>query len=246
MEEEKMNLLEVKEGYDYLFRKVMKEKAKGLSPLALSFRESAFQNGFMQTPSDQLALDLLCFFAFSNDKEPYKGRDCALEALTILKNHEKCFLPDEALSSYELLLLAFSELEDVPNERFIAENASYYAFRCGKKEDSYLYMMRNIELCFRFPKEEQKDLLPNYETLVMMFGKEKAKEIRSFIEKGPKVLYDPIEVNPLFIKVLPKVNEELRLYFVSHPKEFDVTSFNIKKKEMLAKEGFSWEAPHKK
>lgn len=246
MKEEKMNLLEAKEGYDYLFRKIMKEKAKGLSSLALSFRESAFQNGLMQTPSDQLALDLLCFFAFSNDKEPYKGRECALEALDILKKQEKRFLPDEALSSYELLLLAFSELEDVPNERFIAENASYYAFRCGKKEDSYLYMMRNIELCFRFPEEERKALLPNYETLVMMFGKEKAKEMLSFIEKGPSILYDPIEVNPLFIKVLPRVNEELRLYFVAHPSAFSAESFNAKKKEFLAKEGFLWEAPHKK
>ena len=244
--EEKMSLEEAKSGYDYLFKKIMKEKAKGLSPLAISFRESAFRNGFMQEPNDLLALDLLCFFAFSNDKEPYKGRDWALDALETLKKNEKRFLPDEGLSSYELLLLTFSELEDVRNERHLAENASYYAFRCGKKEDSYLYMMRNISLCFRFPKEEQEKLLPNYETLIMMFGKEKAKEIKAFVEKGPDVVYDPIETNPLFVKVLPLVNQELREYFVAHPTDFSVDSFNEKKKEFLQKEGFLWNAPYKK
>ncbi len=244
--EEKMSLEEAESGYDYLFKKIMKEKAKGFSSLAISFRESAYKNGFMQEPNDLLALDLLCFFAFSNDKEPYKGREWAYDALEVLKKNSKRFLPEEVLSSYELLLLAFSELEDVRNERFVAENASFLAFRCGKREDSYLYMMRNISLCFRFSEEERASLLPNYETLVLQFGKEKAKEMMSFIKKGPEILYDPIETNPLFIKVLPLINQELREFFLAHPEKFSVSCFNEKKKEFLLREGFEWKAPLRK
>lgn len=240
----KMTEEEMKEGYSFLFRKVMEDKAKGLSSLALSFRETAFQNGLLKAPSDLFALDILCYFSFANDETPWKGRECALEALSTLEKAGGRFLPEEALSCYELLLLAFSELEDAPNEWKCAKEASFYAFRCGKKEDAFLYMKRHIDLCFRFPKEEWDTLLPNYETLVLMFGKEKAKELLGYSQKGPYLLHDPIETNPLFVKALTLVNQRLKDYFVAHPSSFSRENYEEKKKAFLLEEGFAW-APAK-
>lgn len=236
----KMTEGEMKEGYDFLFTKIMKDRSEGLSTLSLSFRETAFQNGLLQTPSDLFALDMLCYFSFANEKTPWKGSECALEALRTLEKHKDRFLPEEALSCCELLLLALNELEDVPNERKCALEAAFYAFRCGKREDAYLYMVRHIDLCFRFPKEEWDCLLPNYETLLLMFGKEKGKALFEYMKKGPSVLHDPIETNPLFVKVLPLVNQRLKDYFLAHPKDFNRANYEEKKQAFLLEEGFAW------
>lgn len=237
----KMTEEEMKEGYSFLFKKVMEEKTKGLSSLALSFRETAFQNGLLKAPSDLFALDMLCYFSFANEQTPWRGRECALEALSTLEKHGDRFWAEEALSCYELLLLSFNELEDVPNEQKCAKEASFYAFRCGKREDAFLYMKRHIDLCFRFPKEEWDSLLPNYETLVLMFGKEKGKELFDYTKKGPITLHDPIESNPLFVKALTFVNQRLKEYFVTHPSSFSRENYEEKKKAFLLQEGFSWE-----
>lgn len=239
----KMTEGEMKEGYSFLFKKVMEGKAQGLSALALSFRETAFQNGLLKAPSDLFALDVLCYFSFANEQTPWKGRECALEALSTLEKHKDRFMPEEALSCYELLLLALNELEDVPNERKCALEAAFYAFRCGKNEDAYLYMKRHIDLCFRFRKEEWDSLLPNYETLILMFGKEKGKALCEYMKNGPGVLHDPIETNPLFVKALSAVNQKLKDYFVAHPMDFNRENYEEKKKVYLLEEGFGWEPP---
>ncbi len=236
---------EAKEAYDFLFKKIMVDKAKSYGELAISFRECVYQNGYLSSPSDQIALDLLCFFAFSNDKEPWNGRECALEAMSILRKNSSRFTHQEALSCYELLLVAFSQLEDVNNERACADEAAFHSYKLGKKEDAELYMLRNIELCFRFAKEDREKMLPTYEALTMMFGADKAKEYMRVIEQPHFDIHDPIETNPLFIKVLPMINKKLKEYFVAHPNEWSRASYNEKKKEYLLFEGFSWMPPKK-
>lgn len=247
MSEEKESLPsieEVRENYDFLFREVIEGKKKGYVPIALSFREFVYKNGLLPNPSDLLALDILCYRAFANEETPFEGKEAALEALSLLTKHQKEIDPEEALSAYEMLLASFLELEDPIHAIGCADEASFLSFRLGKKEESLRHIEEQATLAWRFPLKERESKFPNYETLLMMFGKEAAKSIREEYEKGPYTLHDPIESNPLFIKLLPKIEEETREYFAKKKESFNELSYNEKKRELLEKEGFLWVPPY--
>lgn len=238
------SLDEVKENYNFLFKEVIEERKKGYVPIVLSFREYVYKNGLLPNVSDLLALDILCYRAYSNEGTPFEGREAALEAFDLLRANAREIEPEEAYSAHQMLLGAFVELEDPIHAVKEADECAFLAFRLGKKEEAIEHIEEEATLAWRFPRKERDAHFPNYETLFMMFGKEAAKSIRSEFEKGPNVLHDPIESNPLFIKALPAVEEAVKEHFKEKKEPFDESSYNAKKKELLEKEGFLWVPPY--
>ena len=237
---------EIKSSYEYLFEKIMKDKRKDLSQFVLSFREQLIKEEKVESYGELIALDLLYFHSVNNAEEPWKGRDAANEAFTILAKRKDTFDKEELFISYLNLAEAFDYLEDVDKERECYDEAAYYAFLIQNKEKAIFAKEREIRLIFRYPEEQRKDLFPTYETLIMQFGLEEGKRLFDLEKEEPEIIHDPIESNPLFPEIIDGVNIALKEYFDSHKEEFTLENYNIKKRQLLLKTGIDWAAPIEK
>ena len=235
---------EIKSSYEYLFEKIMKDKRKDLSQFVLSFREQLLKEDKVESFGELVALDLLYFHSVNNAEEPWKGRDAANEAYKLLDIRKETFTKEELRIAYFGLAEAFDYLEDIDKERKCYDEAAYYSFQTMAKEEALTAKEREIRLIFRYPEEERKSLFPTYETLIMMFGLEEGKRLFAIEKEKPTIIHDPIESNPLFPKIIDRINIALKEYFDSHQEEFTLENYNIKKRQLLLKEGIDWTAPY--
>ncbi len=237
---------EIKSSYEYLFEKIMKDKRKDLSQFVLSFREQLLKEDKVESFGELVALDLLYFHSVNNAEEPWKGRDAANEAYKLLDIRKETFTKEELRISYLKLAEAFDYLEDIDKERQCYDEASYYAFQTMAKEDAIFAKEREILLVWRYPEEQRKELFPTYESLIMQFGLETGKRLFELEKEEPSTIHDPVESNPLFPKIIDGVNIALKEYFDSRKEEFTLENYNIKKRQLLLKEGIDWTAPYEK
>jgi len=234
---------EVADSYQYLFEKIMKENRKDLAPFVLSFREQLLKEEKLRSYSDLIAIDILYFHSVNNADEPWKGREAANEAYTVLTNRETTLEKDEILGAYLQLAEVFNFLEDVDKERTYYDKASYFAFLLKDKEKAVAAKEKEIKLVWRYEESERKNLFPKYEELVMQFGLSEAKRLLALESEKPLRIHDPIETNPLFPKIIDKVNVELKEFFNEHKEEFSIERYNEKKHQFLLKYGIDWKEP---
>ncbi len=235
---------EIKSSYEYLFEKIMKDKRKDLSQFVLSFREQLLKENKVESFGELVALDLLYFHSVNNADEPWKGREAVGEAYRLLQTRKETFSKEELRISYLKLAEAFDYLEDIDKERECYDEAAYYAFQTQDAKDAIFAKEREIRLVSRYPEEERANLFPTYESLIMMLGLEEGKRLFALEKEMPSIIHDPVETNPLFPKIIDKVNIALKEYFDAHMSEFTLENYNIKKRQLLLKEGIDWTAPY--
>lgn len=235
---------EMESSYQYLFEKIMKDKRKDLSLFVGSFREQLIKEEKLRSYSDLVALDILYFHSVNNNDEPWKGREAANEAFKVLESRETSFEKDEAISAYLQLAEVFNYLEDVDKERLSYDHASYLAFLTKDREKSVFAKENEIKLVWRYPEEERKSLFPTKETLMLQFGLTEGKRLFELESVEPKTHHDPIETNPLFTKIIDKVNIALKEYFDKNKENFTLENYNSRKHKMLLEYGIDWKAPY--
>ena len=235
---------EIKSSYLYLFEKIMRDKRADLSQFVLSFREQLLKEDKIESFGELIALDLLYFHSVNNALEPWKGRDAVNEAFKLLETRKDTFTKEELRISYLKVAEAFDYLEDIEKDRQCYDEASYYAFQTMAKEDALSAKEKEIRLVWRYPEDQRKGLFPTYESLIMMFGLETGKKLFDLEKEEPEMVHDPIESNPLFPKIIDRVNIALKEYFDAHMSEFTLENYNIKKRQLLLKEGIDWTAPY--
>lgn len=229
--------------YQYLFEKIMKDKRKDLSIFVLQFREQLLKEEKLRSYSDLVALDILYFHSVNNNEEPWKGREAANEAFNVLRQRETTFEKDEAMSAYLQLAEVFNYLEDVDRERQCYDLASYLGFLLNDKEKSTFAKENEIKLIWRYPEYEREKLFPTKETLMMQFGLSEGKRLFALESEEPKTHHDPIETNPLFVKIIDQVNIALKEHFDKNKDDFNLDNYNTKKHQILLSYGIDWKAP---
>lgn len=234
---------EVADSYQYLFEKIMNENRKDLAPFVLSFREQLLKEEKLRSYSDLIAIDILYFHSVNNAEEPWKGREAANEAFKVLTSRETTLEKDEILSAYLQLAEVFNYLEDVEKERICYDKASYFAFLLKDTKRSIEAKEKEIKLVWRYEESERANLFPKYEEMAMQFGLAEAKRLLALESEKPLRIHDPIETNPLFPKIIDRVNIELKEYFDSHKEEFTIDRYNEKKHQFLLKYGIDWKEP---
>lgn len=228
----------LEENYEFLSKKVLQDRTKNYSPFILSFRNEIIKQHYPLSPLDMLNLDLLYFESLKIDSKPFKGREALNEAFSIL---EKLNLPfEKRFPLYRDLAIDFQEVEDVRKELHCLKEASYAALKIGRKDEAVALKKDVMALCFRFNEEEKEKIAPTYEELIMEFGPLTGKELYSFYQEGPSIIYDPIETNPFYIRLIDKVNEKLFNYFQEKPQEFSEQKYNSLKRKFLKEEGLEW------
>ena len=235
---------QIKSSYEFLFEKVMKDKRKDLSQFVLSFREQLLKEDKVESFGELVALDLLYFHSVNNANEPWKGRDAINEAMKLLEIRKETFEKEELLISYLNIAEAFDYLEDIDKERQCYDEAAYYAFLTQNKEKAIFAKEREITLVYRYPEDQRQALFPTYESLIMQFGLEEGKRLFALEKEVPSIIHDPVESNPLFPKIIDRVNIALKEYFDAHLDEFTLENYNNKKRQLLLKEGIDWSAPY--
>ena len=237
---------EIKSSYLYLFEKIMKDKRKDLSQFALSFREQLIKDEKVESLGELIALDLLYFHSVNNAGEPWKGREAMKEAFKILSKMKESLSKEELVIANLNVAEALDFLEDIDKERQCYDEAAYYAFLTQDKEHAVFAKEREIRLVWRYPEEQRASLFPTYESLIMQFGVEEGKRLFDLEKEEPETIHDPIESNPLFPKIIDDINISLKEYFDSHPEEFTLENYNIKKRQLLLKQGIDWTAPYER
>ena len=240
--DEKITNENIKENYDFLYKKVITDRAKNYSPFILSFRNEIIKQHFKISPLDMLNLDLLYFESLKIDGKLYMGRDALNEAYSLLDKIEA--FPDDKFNYYRDLWMDFQEIEDVRKELKCLSEASFLASKIGRKDEAFALKRDVIALSFRFPIEEREKVQPSYEELILQFGPIKGKELENYKKEGPSIIYDTIESNPFYIKLIDKVNMKLHDYFNEHKEEFSEQKYNSLKRKYLKEEGLLWEPPY--
>lgn len=231
----------LEESYSFLSKKVLEERSKNYSPILLSFRNEIIRQHYPLSPQDMLNLDLLYFESLKIDGKTYLGREALEEAYSLLQKIET--FPEDKFSFYKDLAMDFQTIEDVRKEVACLKEASFLASKIGRRDEAIALKKDVIALVFRFPEEERKEEFPSYEELILQFGKDTGKELFSLEEEEPYILYDTVETNPFYIRLIDKVNHRLSDYFQENPKEFSEQKFNSLKRRFLKEEGLEWNPP---
>ena len=100
-----------------------------------------------------------------------------------------------------------------------------------------------IKLIWRYPEYERKSLFPTKETLMMQFGLDEGKRLFALESEAPKTTHDPIETNPLFVKIIDQVNIALKEHFDKNKDDLNLDNYNTKKHQLLLSYGIDWKAP---
>lgn len=232
----------LEENYSFLSKKVLEDRSKNYSPIILSFRNEILRQHYPLSPQDMLNLDLLYFESLKIDGKTFMGREALYEAYSLLQKIET--FPEDKFSFYKDLAMDFQTIEDVRKELACLKEASFLASKIGRRDEAIALKKDVISLVFRFREEERKEEFPSYEELILQFGKETGKELFSLEEEEPYILFDTIESNPFYIRLIDKVNHRLSDYFQENPKEFSEQKFNSLKRRFLKEEGLEWNPPY--
>ncbi len=239
--EEKITKENINDNYEFLAKKV-EERAKNYSPIILSFRNEIIRQKYPLSAKDMLNLDLLYFEALKNDGKTFLGREALNEAYDILKKID--LISEERFVFYRNLGIDFQEIEDIRKEVECVKEASFLASKIGRKDEAIALKKDLIALGFRFLPEEREEVVPSYEELILQFGKEIGKELHSLEKEEPCIIYDPIETNPFYTRLIDKVNEKIHLFFEKNPNEFSERKYSSLKRAYLKEEGLEWNPPH--
>lgn len=232
----------LKENYDFLAKKVLDDRAKNYSPFVLSFRNEIIRQHFPISPNDMFNLDLLYFESLKIDSKPYLGREALNEAFSIISNLQ--LKPEDKYTYYKNLGMDYQEVEDVRKELKCLNEASFAASKIGRIDEAISLKKDVIALSFRFEEGERTKIAPTYEELILQFGPIKGKELYAYYEEGPSVVYDAVESNPFYIRLIDKVNAKIHDYFETNPKELSEQKYNSLKRKYLKEEGLEWKPPY--
>lgn len=239
---EKITKENLEENYSFLAKKVLDDHAKNYSPIILSFRNEILRQHYPLSPQDMLNLDLLYFESLKIDGKVYLGREALNEAYSILQKIDT--FPEDKFSFYKDLGMDFQAVEDVRKEIACLKEASFLASKIGRRDEAIALKKDVIALVFRFPEEERKEQFPPYEELILQFGKDTGKELFALEQEEPYVIYDTVETNPFYVRLIDKVNHKLSDYFQENPNEFSEQKFNSLKRRFLKEEGLEWNPPY--
>lgn len=232
----------IKENYDFLAKKVLDDRAKNYSPFILSFRNEIIRQHFQISPIDMFNLDLLYFEALKIDSKPYLGREALNEAYSLINKLQ--LSQEDKYSYYKNLGMDYQEVEDVRKELKCLNEASFAACKIGRIDEAFSLKKDVIALSFRFEEEERKEVAPTYEELILQFGPIKGKELYAYLEEGPSVIYDTVESNPFYVRLIDKVNAKIHDYFEANPNELSEQKYNSLKRKYLKEEGLIWNPPY--
>lgn len=239
---EKITKENLEENYSFLAKKVLDDHAKNYSPIILSFRNEILRQHYPLSPQDMLNLDLLYFESLKIDGKVYLGREALNEAYSILQKIDT--FPEDKFSFYKDLGMDFQAVEDVRKEIACLKEASFLASKIGRRDEAIALKKDVIALVFRFPEEERKEEFPPYEELILQFGKDTGKELFALEQEEPYFIYDTVETNPFYVRLIDKVNHKLSDYFQENPNEFSEQKFNSLKRRFLKEEGLEWNPPY--
>lgn len=233
----------IKENYEFLTKKINEDRAKNYSTIILSFRNEILRQKFPLSPMDMANLDILYFEALKIDGKTYLGRKAVEEAYSIIAKIDASI--EDKLVLYKNLAYDFQILEDVRKELKCFSEASYFATKLGRKDEAIALKKDVISLAKRFPEEEKNQYMPSFEELILQFGKEDGKNLYLLEEEEPIIIFDPVETNPFYIRLIDKVNEKIDNYFIQNKEEFSEQKFNFLKRKYLKEEGLEWTPPYK-
>lgn len=233
----------IKENYEFLAKKINEDRAKNYSTIILSFRNEILRQKFPLSPMDMTNLDILYFEALKIDGKTYLGRKAIEEAYSIITKIEVSI--EDKFVLYKNLAYDFQILEDVRKELKCFSEASYFATKLGKKDEAIALKKDVILLAKRFPEEEKNQYMSSFEELILQFGKEDGKKLYLLEEEEPIIIFDPVETNPFYIRLIDKVNEKIDNYFTENKEEFSEQRFNFLKRKFLKEEGLEWTPPCK-
>ncbi len=241
-DEETLTSQNVRESYEFLAKKVLEDHAKNYSRIILNFHNEIVRQQFKLSYADLANLDLLYYEALKLDGLGFKGRAAVNEAFDAVC-HLKEEKPETMMNFWKSLMVCFSELEDVERQLFCTNEASYLATRMNREEEAVALKKDVIALAYRFEQPYLSQHLPTFEELILQFGAIKGKELFAYEKETPKVIHDPVETNPFYVRFIDKVNERLHDYFEKNPKEFSEQKFNMLKRRYLKEEGLLWSPP---
>ena len=231
----------LEENYSFLSKKVLEDRSKNYSPIILSFRNEILRQHYPLSPQDMLNLDLLYFESLKIDGKTYLGREALNEAYFLLQRIET--FPEDKFCFYKDLAMDFQTIEDVRKEIACLKEASFLASKIGRRDEAIALKKDVIALTFRFKEEERKEEFPTYEELILQFGKDVGKELFALEEEEPYIIFDTIETNPFYVRLIDKINHKLADYFQENPQEFSEQKFNSLKRRFLKEEGLEWNPP---
>lgn len=238
---DKINKDNLKENYEFLYKKVISDHSKNYSPIVLSFRNEIIKQKYPLSPMDMINLDLMYFEALKIDGKTFNGREAINEAYSLLMKIEAT--PDLKFTLFKNLGNDFQILEDIRKELNCFSEASYFALKIGRRDEAIALKKDVISLAKRFPETEIDKYMPSYEELILQFGKDSGMELYSFEKESPNIMFDPIETNPFYIRFIDKVNSRIDAYFKENKEEFSEQKFNSLKRKFLKEEGLDWNPP---
>ncbi len=232
----------LKENYEFLSKKVLDDRSKNYSPIVLSFRNEIIKQKYPLSPLDMINLDLLYFEALKIDGKTFQGREAVNEAYALIKKIEATH--DIKFNLFKNLANDFQMLEDVRKEIECVSEASYFALKIGRRDEAIALKKDVIALAKRFPEDEIKEHMPSYEELILQFGKDDGKDLFALEKETPQIVFDPIETNPFYVRLIDKVNAKIDAYFKDNKEQFSEQKFNSLKRRFLKEEGLEWNPPY--
>lgn len=247
MEDETTKLTEkdLADAYPFLNRKVHEEHAKNYAPIVANLRNAIVRERYPLSIRDMVRLDLLLVEAYQNDEELTKARPAFEEAFELLVK-EKSLPAKDAMELWGAVAFDADLLEDWNRAYEASDEAAYYAHRAGEDAKAIACKKDQIALAWRFDEHERPSKMPTYEELVLLFGKNNGTSLYESEKQVPSMLYDPVETNPFYPKVIDRVNERIKTYFAAYPEQFTEAKFQELKKKYLEEEGLLWNPPRKR
>lgn len=241
--DEKITDKNLKENYEFLYKKVIDDQAKNYSQIILSFRNEIIKQKCPLSPMDMINLDLLYFEALKIDGKTFLGREAIEEAFSLIKQIEATH--DIKFAIFRDLGNDFQILEDIRKEIYCFSEASFLASKLSRKDEAISLKKDVISLAKRFEDDEKSQYMPSYEELILQFGKDNGKVLFALENESPAIIFDPVETNPFYIRLIDKVNAKIDNYFSENKEEFSEQKFNTLKRRFLKEEGLDWTPPYR-
>lgn len=233
----------LEECFRYLTKGVAKEPRRPWADLVFAFRAKIVKENSVRSYADIAALDLLYVQATLNEGTPWQGRSSALEALEAVKKGDTVISRLDKKDIYARLGEDFLKLEDVKRAKDAFADASFLASQLTQKDQSIDYLKKVIDLAWRYDATDRLLEMPSKEALILQFGKDEAKTLLEYAKAPHEEHHDPVETNPMYLKLIDMVNERLYASFEKSRKTLSLPEFNKRKKELLASFGLTWNPP---
>jgi hypothetical protein len=233
----------LEECFRYLSKGVAKASRGRWGDLVFAFRAKIVTENSVRSYADIAALDLLYVKAVFKEGTPWKGRSSALEALEAVKKGDTVISRLDKMDIYAELGADFLALEDVKRAKDAFSETSLLAIQLAQKGKALKAMEKVIDLAWRYEAADRPLEMPSKESLFLQFGTDEAKLLLGYAKTPPRKIHDPVETNPMYLKVIDEVNELLYESFEKSKKTLSLKEFNKRKKEVIASFGLEWNAP---